>query len=467
MNNFQIDQGSFRDRHGRIFYLNEEVYRGISKEAFSEWENFSSKPFYASMVSAGKLVKTEKIDDFADLKIPGNWEAVLKHQKIPFISYPYEWSFGMLKDAALLQLELLLRGLKEDIILKDSSAFNVQWVGTNPIFIDIPSFQKLAPGEPWVGYKQFCQMFLYPLMIKAYKDIPFHPFLRGSIDGIDSEHCNNLMSSRDLFRSGVFLYVYLQSKFQKKYSDTKRVAKKELKSAGFNKEMIRANIKRLQNLTAKLQWKKLGSEWGDYAEDNSYPEEDQRIKQNFVRDCVKTKSWKLVWDLGCNTGTFSRIAAENSEYVLAMDLDHLAVEKFYQELKREGNKTILPLVNNLADPSPNLGWRGMERKALPERGKPDLTLCLALIHHMVISANIPMSDFINWLASLGSSLIIEFVTKDDEMVKTLLRNKEDIYTDYELGPFESLLSNHFNIEKRLEVKSGTRILYYASNKGKI
>jgi len=414
-------------------------------------------------MAEGKLIHTERIDPTEELTsaLAGDWAAVLKHQIIPFVSYPYEWSFGMLKDAALLQLELLLVALDEEMILKDSSAFNIQWKGAKPIFIDVASFERLNPGGPWVGYRQFCQMFLYPLFLLAYKNVSFQPWLRGSIDGIEPEQCSNLMSVRDLLRPGVFMHVYLQTKMQAKYAQTQKDTKGDLRAAGFNKALIKANANRIGKIIRGLTWKRARSQWSDYANENSYTETDRETKMGFVRNVVLSRPWNLVWDLGCNIGTFSRIAAENARYVVAMDADQLSIERFYQALKAEGNTSILPLLSNLADASPNLGWRGLERKALTERGKPDLTLCLALIHHVVISANIPLTEFVDWLASLGTSLVIEFITKEDPMVKTLLRNKQDNYADYEIKYFEQSLDRAFEVAQRKMLTSGTRVLYFA------
>ena len=463
MTNPQFEPGSYRDRNSRVFYCGEAVLRGLSVKALEDWEYLWSRTFFQRLMAEGKVVQTEHVDDVGQSSsaLAGEWAAVLKHQTIPFISYPYEWSFGMLKDAALLQLELQLAALDEGMILKDSSAFNFQWVGSCPVFIDIPSFEKLATGEPWVGYRQFCQMFLYPLFLQAYKDIPFQPWLRGSIDGIEPEHCNRLMSTRDLLRRGVFMHTYLQAKLQEKYGSTQQNIKERIRTAGFNKELIKSNVKRLDKTVRGLTWVPAKSEWADYATNNSYIDIDRDMKAAFVRDVVASRPWNLVWDLGCNTGTFSRIAAENANYVVAMDNDHLAIERLYLELKAEGNNSILPLIINLADPSPSLGWRGSERKSLPERGQPNLTLCLALIHHTVISANIPLKEFVDWLASLGTSLVMEFITKQDPMVRTLLRNKKDNYTDYELEYFEQCLSEAFDVKKRKMLKSSTRILYFA------
>ena len=459
-----LEIGSFRDRNGRVFYHRGEVFRSLSEKALADWRTLCATSFFPEFVRKSRIIKTELVSDpkqvpyrHGDLQ----WAGTLRHKRIPFISYPYEWTFGMLKDAALLHLELLLAALDEGMILKDSSAFNVQWIGASPVFIDIPSFEQLSPGEPWVGYRQFCQMFLYPLLLQAYKGISFQTLLRGSIDGIDSADCAKILSGFSRFRPGVFKHVYLQMKLEQSFAATNRNVKSDLKTVGFHKELIKANVKSLARLISKLELTQKKSTWSNYTENNSYQGQEQSEKQAFVRDKVRESRRSLVWDLGCNTGTFSRIAAENADSVVAMDFDSLAVERFYRALHSEENRSILPLTINLANPSPNLGWRGLERKSLPERGKPNLVLCLALIHHLVISANIPLDELIAWLASLGGDLIIEFVTKDDPMVQTLLRNKDDIYSDYNVQSFEQCLGSHFSIRDRKELSGKTRILYYA------
>jgi SAM-dependent methyltransferase len=424
-----------------------------------------SKEFFLRFVESGKIISTEQVTpEYAGVSHLQGWAAILKHQTIPFVSYPYEWSFQMLKDAAMLQLDLLLAAINEDMILKDSSPYNIQWEGSCPVFIDIPSLERLSPGEPWVGYRQFCQLYLYPLILKAYKDFPFHLLLRGSIDGIDPRHCSNLMSYRDLFRPGVLTHVYLQAKMQGRYSETKRSVKGDLKKAGFSRAMIENNVKRLAKLVSKLTWSREKTEWSHYSDTHSYTDTDHSKKKDFVRDVIKSRKWNMVWDIGCNTGDFSRIAAENSGYVIAFDKDHLAIDTFYRELREKNNKTILPLVFDLANPSPGLGWQCMERKSIHDRGKPDLIICLALIHHIVISANVPLKDFVKWLSDRETSLVIEFITKDDPMVIQLLRNKEDIYNDYEMDYFEKCLGEYFIVEKRQQLSSNTRILYYGAAK---
>jgi len=226
-------------------------------------------------------------------------------------------------------------------------------------------------------------------------------------------------------------------------------------------ELIQANARRLTRLVQRLTWKRGQSQWSEYARQHSYIAADHAAKAAFVRDAVHSRRWRLVWDLGCNIGTFARIAAENADYVVAMDVDPLVVDRLYAELKRENSRLILPLVMNVADPSPALGWRCRERKTVVERGRPELTLCLALIHHVVLSANIPLREFITWLASLGTALVIEFVARDDPKVQTLLRNKRDEYVDYDRPQFERCLAEAFTVARRQALASGTRTLYYA------
>jgi hypothetical protein len=463
MENFQLEPGSFRDRTSRVFYVAGNIYRGLSRQSADDWEALSATRFFGRYMSEGRIVRTERVaaPDGLDKTQVGDWAAFLKHQAIPFISYPYEWCFGMLKDAASLQLDLLLAALDENLTLKDASAFNFQWVGSRPIFIDIPSFERLKPGETWAGYRQFCQLFLYPLLLQAYKDIPFQPWLRGCIDGIEPEQCRNLMSAGDLLRPGVLVDVYLHARAHSSYANTSRDIKTEIQAAGFNKELIVANVNRLKKIVAGLHWKRDKTEWSDYTRIHSYTDQDYEKKAEFVRNVTQSRPWHLVWDLGCNVGSFSKIAAENADTVVAIDSDLLSIERLYQELKAKGDAKILPLIGNVADPSPDLGWRGLERRSLFKRGKPDLMLCLALIHHVVISANVPLNELIDWLAGLGGDLVIEFVTRQDPMVQTLLRNKLDNYADYDTGFFEQCLRQAFDVARQETLESGTRILYYA------
>ncbi len=460
-----LDSGSFRDRDGRVYRPGGRIIRGLSAEALEQFEKLQSTAFHAQFLEQGKLVGSERL---ATGEVPlaqaerERWAGFIEHQRIPVISYPYEWTFSMLQEAAQLQLELVEAAIREDMTLKDATPYNIQFVSGRPVFIDIASFETLQPGAPWAGYRQFCEMFLFPLMLQAYKGLNFQPLMRSSIDGVSVQTAARLFGLRDRFRAGVLTHVWLQSKLDRRYGGSARDVRTDLKSAGFNKELILANVRKLRKLVAGLEWGGEGSEWGDYEEFHNYSERDQALKESFVDECVAESAAALVWDIGCNTGRFSRIAAAHVEQVLAMDLDHLAVERLYREVRGGAAENILTLVQNVADPSPSWGWRNRERLELGQRARPDLVLCLALIHHVVISANVPLDEFIDWLAELSDQLIIEFVSREDDKVQALLRNKEDKYSDYSQEGLEKALGRHFDIRRMQGLESGNRFLYWCS-----
>ena len=458
-----VDTGSFRDRDGRIYRSEGRIIRGVSTKALAEFEKLESTTFYRKFLDKGQIVGSEILPmDKVPLpeRIRQQWAGFIEHERIPVVSYPYEWTFGMLRDAALLQLDLLEAAILEGMTLKDATPYNIQFVSGKPVFIDIPSFESMAQGSPWAGYRQFCEMFLFPLMLQAYKGINFQPMLRASIDGVGVQTATRLFSLRDRFRSGVLTHVWLQAKLDRRYGSTPKNVRSDLKSAGFNKELILVNVRKLRKLSGKLSWRGDGSEWGSYDAFHNYSKSDHDLKEGFINDCVANSGANMVWDLGCNTGQFSKIAAQHAPCVVAMDLDHFAVERLYRETREAELNRILPLVQNIADPSPNWGWRNQERVDLQTRAQPDMLLCLALIHHVVISANVPMAEFIDSLSDLCDQLVIEYVSRSDDKVKALLRNKEDKYSDYSREGLESELSKHYEIARREELESGNRYLYW-------
>lgn len=366
----------------------------------------------------------------------------------------------MLKDAALLQLDLLLAALDEGMTLKDATPFNVQWIGAAPVFIDTASFTRARPGAPWEGYRQFCELFLYPLLLQAYKDVPFHAWLRGSIDGLDAVQVNSLMSLRDRFRPGVLTHVYLLAKMQSRYSDTRRDVRSELQSAGFGAELVKANVKRMRRLVDRLRWTPARSEWSEYADANTYDAENRERKLRFVREAARSGPRALVWDLGCNTGEYARAVSDAADYVVALDADHLAIERLYTALRHENSRNILPLVGDLTNPSPGVGWRNRERQPLADRAHPDLVLALALVHHLAIGRNVPLPEIVDWFAGLGSDLVVEFVAPEDPMVQRLLRNRGELDFGYTQQRFEAELARHFVTVASEPLLAGLRTLYH-------
>jgi hypothetical protein len=454
------EPGSYRDRNGAVFYRGERVLRGINAKALRDWRHLSQTDFFRRLMQQERIVPTECAA--VEPEAAADWAALLSHQRIPFVSYPYEWPFGMLREAALLHLDLMQAALDEGMILKDASPYNVQWNGAEATFIDIPSFEILEPGTPWIGYRQFCELFLYPLFLHAYKGVDVRPWLRGKLDGITAASMRRLMSTRDLLRPGVMMHVVAQAALQRRYAEDATGVRSTLAVAGFDKGMISRNVAGLRRIVARMRPADNKSVWADYGETHTYDQAEFEAKCAFVRSAVSRRRWPLVWDLGCNTGTFSRIAAGHADYVVAVDGDPATVQRLYESQKdRPDRKQILPLVVDLADPSPNQGWQGTERRSLADRGRPDLTLCLALVHHMVVGANIPMREFIAWLAGLGTSLVIEFVGRQDEMLMRLLANKDDQYSDYHADVFEGLLAEHFDVADKRPLKGGKRTIYLA------
>jgi ribosomal protein L11 methylase PrmA len=461
----RAEPGSFRDRDSRVFVTPEGVFRALSARGLEDFEALRTSALFEQALADGTLVPTE-LADLAPPEglLPGSGAAaVLRHERLPFISYPYEWTFGMLRDAALLHLDLLDRALAEELTLKDASPYNVQWRGVQPVFADIGSFEPLRRHEPWIGYRQFCMLFLFPLMLQAYRGVPFHPWLRGSLEGIAPTEMASLLRPRDRLRKGVLMHVALHARLERKHQDTSvKEVKQELKSAGFKPEIVRANVRRMHKLVSGLRWKTKETAWTGYHADNrGYEAEDRRAKEQFVAAAAERVKPRLAWDLGTNDGAFARVVAPHAEHVVAMDFDHETVEHLYRALRAEGETKILPLVSDLTDPSPARGWRGAERQTLEQRGRPDLTLSLALVHHISITRHVPIAEVVDWLASLGGTHVVEFPKRDDAMVVRLLAAKrEGGHEDYDLEHFERCLAERFEIRNRLELRS--RVLFDAA-----
>lgn len=461
-----INAGSFRDRDGRVYHFQDRVLRGLSDSALQNFRQLQEKSFYIKLVESGKVIGTREIpaeENPLPDDVQAQWAGFLEHDPVPVISYPYEWTFSMLKAAASLQLHLVERAVSNGFTLKDATPYNIQFVNRKPVFIDIPSFEPLLQGVPWSGYRQFCEMFLFPLFLQAYKGCNFQPFMRAAINGIDVQVAATLFGFRDRFRKGVMSHVWLQAKLDRRFGGSSEDVRSSLKSAGFNRELILVNVRKLQKLVRKLAWQAAGSQWGDYTKFHNYSTDDHVRKEEFIQAAISVEKPHTVWDIGCNTGQFSRISAQECRQVVATDIDHVAVERLF--LDENTPENILPLIQNVVDPSPNWGWRGRERSDLQSRSQPDLVLCLALIHHVVISANIPLEEFIDWLAGLTDKLVIEYVSRQDEKVQILLRNKEDKYRDYNRESFETNLRRHFDIRVQQQSNAGNRSLYLCVKRG--
>lgn len=408
---------------------------------------------YDRLVKAGLLIPHVEVDQApaeSDLS-----HKVIQPEHVPFISYPYEWSFSQLKDAALATLSIQRRSLKVGMSLKDASAYNMQFVRGKATLIDTLSFETYKEGQPWVAYRQFCQHFLAPLALMALRDIRLNQLLRVYIDGIPLDLASGLLPSKTRFNFGLLTHIHLHAGAQKRYSGM------EVKSraATMSKQAMTGLIDSLDSTVRKLEWKPGGTEWGNYYDITNYSDSAFEHKKQLVQEWSAKVKPSLVWDLGANRGVFSRMAGEHGAFVVSSDIDPTAVEQNYRQMKAEKTENLLPLLLDLTNPSPSIGWANEERDSFGRRGPADILLALALIHHLAISNNVPLLQIADFFAKLGKWLVIEFVPKADSQVQKLLASREDIFPDYTREGFETAFQRRFRIVEAVNVRESERALY--------
>jgi hypothetical protein len=465
MSQLHQDSGSFRDPLSRVFVGNGEVVRAFTAVGAKDIEKVWKKPSIQNALASGELIESNLVSP-SSVGLNDPWMTAMTHPLIPFISYPYEWTFSMLKDAAQLQLKLTRETLADGIGLKDATPYNVQFIGSRPQFIDAGSFEKRRKGDPWYGYRQFCEMYLYPLMMQGYLGVGFQQFLRGSVNGISPDTMRKLLpASIRRPRKGRLTHVVLHAAAQNRFADSDNNMKSDAAKAGMNAQVLDATLRKLQGIVKKISLGDKKSTWSEYSERGHYIESSLDEKQKFVRDAVASAPRKQVWDIGCNDGVFSRIAAAHSDYVVAMDADPLVVDRLYNTLKAEKNEQILPLYVDLTDSGGGVGWRGQERPGVFDRGRPDIVMALAVIHHMAITFHVPLASQLDMFRDLTPELIIEMPHADDPMVRKLLTNKRDgIHDDFTLEEFERLLNERFTVKSKMLLSSGTRTIFHAVRK---
>ena len=465
MSQLHQDSGSFRDPLSRVFVGNGEVVRAFTAVGAKDIEKVWKKPSIQNALASGELIESNLVSP-SSVGLNDPWVTAMTHPLIPFISYPYEWTFSMLKDAAQLQLKLTRETLADGIGLKDATPYNVQFIGSRPQFIDAGSFEKRRKGDPWYGYRQFCEMYLYPLMMQGYLGVGFQQFLRGSVNGISPDTMRKLLpASIRRPRKGRLTHVVLHAAAQNRFADSDNNMKSDAAKAGMNAQVLDATLRKLQGIVKKISLGDKKSTWSEYSERGHYIESSLDEKQKFVRDAVASAPRKQVWDIGCNDGVFSRIAAAHSDYVVAMDADPLVVDRLYNTLKAEKNEQILPLYVDLTDSGGGVGWRGQERPGVFDRGRPDIVMALAVIHHMAITFHVPLTSQLDMFRDLTPELIIEMPHADDPMVRKLLTNKRDgIHDDFTLEEFERLLNERFTVKSKMLLSSGTRTIFHAVRK---
>tara|TARA_B110000008_G_scaffold265935_1_gene291591 strand:+ start:499 stop:1899 length:1401 start_codon:yes stop_codon:yes gene_type:complete len=442
-------QGSFRDPDGHVYIHKNRVFRGLRGKSAAFLERFVETNFFKdrkniSIVNSWKIDQAKLCEIGFSEETVGKYQLWLEHEKLNFVSYPFEWSFELLRRAAIFHLDLNIEALGSGYQIKDASAYNIQFDGNTPIFIDLPSFELYEEGSPWMAYKQFCEMFLAPLAIQSYNGVSIQPWLQGSIDGIDIVECSSVLPLKSYFNFGLLANIHFQARAAKNISSiTKKRSRKEVV---IKKENLKLLLQSLRNCIMKLKNKSTGY-WQDYEKDNSYNNELISEKEKIVAEfCSKLKGKNLL-DIGCNAGQFSLIALEAGVgKVYGIDIDGGALDHAIAKNGLKGNN-FFPIKYDFTNPSPNLGWNLVERQSLPERlPKCDGLVCLAVIHHLVIARNIPIKFFVQMLYSFSSIGIVEFVSKEDPMVEGLLSNRDYIFPDYNLQSFIEQMKVYFTVE---------------------
>ncbi|MHC4660727.1 MAG: methyltransferase domain-containing protein [Planctomycetota bacterium] len=449
---------SFRDPSGFLFIRDGILYRRVNKSYKDNYDLLRGSGLYEDLAGGNLLIPHEEVE--ADFPLADEAYRLIRPEKVPFISYPYEWCFSQLRDAALATLEIQKRALEREMSLKDASAYNIQFLRGRPVLIDTLSFEEYEEGRPWVAYRQFCQHFVAPLVLMSYKDVRLGQLLRVHIDGIPLDLASSLLPARTRFRFSILSHIHLHAGFQKKYAD-KAVDTSAKKMSRF---ALRGLIDNLESLIRKLKWKPAGTEWAEYYTDTNYTEAAAKHKKELVSEFVETGKPKTVWDLGANTGVFSRIAAEKGAGVISFDVDPAAVELNYLECVKNGEKNILPLLLDLSNPSPDIGWANEERRSLAGRGPADAVLALALVHHLAISNNVPLEYISAYLRKCCSSLLMEFVPKTDSQIQRMLATRDDIFENYSRETFENSFRTHWEIGKSVPVKESERTIYFMTAK---
>lgn len=448
---------SFRDPSGFIFEVDGILYRHVAPVARESYDALMQSGLYETLLGEGLLVAHEELSDPSDS--PGAYK-LLRPQRLPFVSYPYEWCFGQLRDAALTTLRVQSLALEHGLGLRDATAYNVQFRGAAPLLIDTLSFEPYVEGAPWIAYRQFCQHFLAPLALMSHRDVRYAELLRSHLDGLPLDFASAALPRWTRLSPSLAPHVHLHARYQRAHAGGGTARSVQVSRRGL--EGILAS---LGSAVRGLRWEpRASSEWGDYYAETNYSAQAMQQKREIVEEWSGSIDARLAFDLGANTGEFSRCLSARGIYTVAFDVDPLAVERNYRRARDERDASLLPLRMDLTNPSPGLGWAHRERDALATRGPADALLALALVHHLALSNNLPLGMIAEEFARLGRELLIEFVPKQDSQVERLLATREDVFPDYHREGFEAAFSERWQIVERRELVDSVRTLYRMSRR---
>ena len=458
--------GSFRDPSGHVFTRDGLLLRQVNAVYAPHYDRLLSSGLYKTLVGRRLLVPH---DERAEALAPGAYR-LLAPETIPFVSYPFEWSFSQLKDAALATIAIQREAIETGMVLKDASAYNIQFRGAEPVLIDTLSFETWEEGTPWVAYRQFCQHFLAPLALMSVTDGRLGALSRIFIDGPPLDLASALLPFSTKLRPALLVHLHMHAKAQARAGNTAiqgrqgREGGRGGQGRGFGKRSMLGLIEHLESAIRGLKHKPVHGVWADYYDKTNYSTDAMAEKHRIVAAMIARARPRTAWDLGANTGAFSTLAADEGAYTVAFDGDHDAVEHHYRECKARRDARILPLVMDLANPSARIGWNHAERASLADRGPADLVLALGLIHHLSLANQVPFEMVAQFLAGLGRTLIIEFVQPSDSQVVGMLSRMPRLQEGYALEPFEQAFAKTFIVDDVVPIPGAERRLYLMRRK---
>jgi ribosomal protein L11 methylase PrmA len=428
---------SFRDPAGFVYSESGDLRRQINQVYREHYDTLMGSGLYQELVDAGLLIRHTEID--AQGLDPGLAYKIIRPEKVEFVSYPYEWSFSQFQDAALLALEVQSRAVSHGMTLKDCSVYNIQFHRGRPIFIDTLSFEVYRDGDPWVGYRQFCEHFLAPLALASLVDFRLGQLCRTNIDGVPLDLAARLLPLSSRLRFGLGVHIHLHAALQRSHAGKAG----PVKGRGLNRTALLGLVDSLKSTVRRLRWKPKGKGWAGYYADNSYTAEEFELKARLVAEFLSRTGSATVWDLGANTGHFSQLSSATGHSTIAFDFDPACVERMYLASKERQDLKLLPLVLDLFNPSPPSGWLNQERSSIFERGKPDLAMALALVHHLAFTGNQPLENLAAFFDGLAPWLVIEFVPESDPQSRLLLAQRRGVHHLYSQEHFEKCFGKYF------------------------
>ena len=445
---------SFRDPSGYVFVDEGTIKRAINPIYFKQYNSLKDSGFFDKLFKNGLLIRHKEISVSEE-------ETVIQPEHIPFITYPYEWSFNQYKAAALLTLKLQKFCLEHNFSLKDASAFNITFHKGNAIFIDTLSFDFYTEDKPWRAYKQFVSHFFGPLLLAHYHGADMLKLLSNYSDGIPVKIVASMLPFKTKLNPFLYSNIHLLAKFEDKHNED---YKGEAKVAKLSKKGQLNIITSLYSFIKKLELKEQ-SEWGNYYDKINYSDTAFQQKERIINKWISSINAKTLIDVGGNDGTFVRRIHTQLEQTLVCDIDNNAVDYNYKALVKNKESFMTPFVLDVLNPSAAIGFNNKERFSFLKRiadFSPDVTLALAVIHHMSLSGNITFAMSAEFFASFSKYLIIEFPKRGDSWVTRLLNSKDDFKDHFEFyneTAFESYYSKYFSTIEKLDIEDSKRVMY--------